>query len=108
MNNDALMIAVRPAKLTARGQTYDAFHGDSFLCNSRAPFYAAARKLTELGHSPDALLVMRHAGLNMDCMKGRLGDAAGLAVEETGKRGPHTVVFKPYPQKALSVSAAAA
>ncbi|MGV2979854.1 hypothetical protein ACERNI_06545 [Camelimonas sp. ID_303_24] len=94
--HDALVITVRPAKVTARGQTFDAFHEGQHITTSRTPFYAAARKLVEEGHDPDALLVMRHVGKDMDCLKQRLGVAAKLTVREDAKRGPSVEAYKHF------------
>lgn len=91
-----LVIIVRPSSLTGRGQRYDALFNGRPICNSLTPFYSAARKLIEQGHDPHSLLVMRHEGLDMDCLRQRLGYAAKLAVREDAKRGPYGEVYKPF------------
>lgn len=98
-----LIITVRPARLGSRGQAYDAFlegqcatSARQHVTTSRTPFYAAARKLIEQGHSPDTILIMRHEGVDMDCLKQRLGAAAKLTVREDAKRGPCVEPYKPF------------
>ena len=98
-----LVITVKPAKVTARGQTFDAFHAGQHIATSRTPFYAAARKLIEQGQDPDALLVMRHDGKDVDCLRQRLGDAARLTVSETAKQGPRVTVYAPFTSVQLSI-----
>jgi len=52
-----------------RGQLFYVFQEGHRLTTSRAAFYDAARKLIEQGHDPQALLIMRHAGSDVDCLK---------------------------------------
>jgi hypothetical protein len=36
------------------------------------------------GHDPDTIASMRYAGSEVDCLRSRLGTAAGLTVDESG------------------------
>jgi hypothetical protein len=65
---------------------------DRILCVSEQPFVDAARVLVAEGRDPDATLTMRHRGSDAVALKGRLGSAAELTVEESA-RGP---VFRPF------------
>jgi hypothetical protein len=67
------------------------------LCVSRQPFLDGARKLLAGGHNPHAMLVMRWAGAKGWALRGPLGAAAKLTVDE------HNGVFAKW--KPLSRSA---
>jgi hypothetical protein len=68
--------------------------GGPFLCISRQPFLQAARVLKAMGHHPDTTLVMRHAGSDVVALRGRLGIAAGLTVDEYN--GTRFAPWKPF------------
>jgi hypothetical protein len=50
---------------------------------SKQPFLDGARALLEQGYDPDNILVMRHAGSDLDSLRGKLGVAATLTVDES-------------------------
>jgi len=52
------------------------------MASSRAPFLAGCRVLPAEGMAADAVAVMRHMGSDTDCLKGKVGTAAGLMVAE--------------------------
>jgi hypothetical protein len=52
------------------------------LCISRQPFLDCARKLIMRGHDPRTILVMRGAGAKEWALRGPLGVAAKLTVDE--------------------------
>jgi hypothetical protein len=52
------------------------------LCVSRLPFLAGARKLIARGHDPRTMLVMRWAGSKDWALRGALGAAAKLTVDD--------------------------
>ncbi len=86
-----------------RGQLFYVFQEGHRLTTSRAAFYDAARKLIEQGHDPQALLIMRHAGSDVDCLKQPpLGMAAKLAIEDSDKRGLHVRSYRPRPDKPMA------
>jgi len=66
--------------------------GRMVCAKSRTPFLAAARVLLSEGHDPATVIVMRHAGSDLDCLKAKLGVAAKLAVDDDG---PYFVHWKP-------------
>jgi hypothetical protein len=52
------------------------------LCVSRQPFLDSARKLLAKGHDPRTMLVMRWAGAKDWALRGSLGVAAKLTIDE--------------------------
>ena len=70
---------------------------DEVLCVSDTPLLTAARVLLKAGRAdPDDVLVMRHAGSRAVALKGRVGLAASLTIEET-LFGPKRRRYKPRP-----------
>jgi len=68
---------------------------DEVLCVSATPLLTAARLLLKAGKAdPDDVLVMRHAGSGAVALKGRIGLAASLTIEET-PFGPKRRRYKP-------------
>lgn len=60
------------------------FEGQTqILCTSRQPFLDAARALLDQGYDPDNILLMRHEGSDVDSLRGKLGVAATLTVDES-------------------------
>jgi hypothetical protein len=53
------------------------------LCISKQPFLDGARALLEQGYDPGLILMMRHAGSDFDSLRGKLGVAATLTVDES-------------------------
>ena len=60
----------------------------------------SARVLLAEGYPPDALLIMRHAGREDDALRGPLGGAARLTIEESG-HGPVVRSFRTAPAGAV-------
>ena len=70
---------------------------DEVLCVSDTPLLTAARVLLKAGKAdPDSLLVMRRAGSGAVALRGRIGRAATLTIEET-PFGPKRRRYKPRP-----------
>src|SRR5262249_13333539 len=86
---DRLLIIVREDR---RG-LYEARLADRLVCRSRTPFLDSARRLLKAGYPPDGLLVMRHAGSEVESLTAKLGVAAQLTIKESA-RG--RVAFAPY------------
>jgi hypothetical protein len=87
----AILITIVP--LDCRGR-YRAYLGlRPLVAGTRTPLLDVARELIRLGADPDTVLVMRHAGAGHDALRGRLGTAAGLTVEECSDGRPR---FRPY------------
>jgi hypothetical protein len=74
---------------------------DRILCVSSTPFCDAARQLIAEGYDSRAILVLRHAGSDEDCLRANLRTAASLTVEET-KYGPRFRLWKPMPALAAA------
>jgi hypothetical protein len=70
------------------------------LCTSSQPFVDGARKLLARGHSPQTILVMRHAGSEDAALRGSLGAAAKLTVDE--HNGTVFAKWKPFRRSASS------
>jgi hypothetical protein len=70
------------------------------LCTSSQPFLDGARKLLARGHSPQTILVMRHAGSDDVALRGSLGAAAKLTVDE--HNGTVFAKWKPFCRSAGS------
>jgi hypothetical protein len=65
---------------------------------SRTPFLVAARKLLELGYSPNDTIAMRYSGSEVDCLTSTIGEAARLRLIEpdNGKQSPTFRAWRPY------------
>jgi hypothetical protein len=74
---------------------------------SRQPFVDAARRLTDLGHDPTTVLVMRHCGSDADCLTAQIGAAAKLRVKED-RRGPRFVQWEPISRRVEALASAKA
>jgi hypothetical protein len=80
---------------------YDAYlvGEDRILCSSKMPFLDAARVLLNDGiATPDDILVMRHAGSDVNALSAPAGVAAKLTIEEReiSCRPPRFVRWKPF------------
>jgi hypothetical protein len=73
---------------------------------SRQPFVDAARRLTGLGHDPMTVLVMRHAGSDIDCLTAQISAAAKMRVKED-RGGPRFVPWEP-PRRVEALASAKA
>jgi hypothetical protein len=91
-----IVITVTPDKRPDRYRACIESEQDA-LCVSRQPFLDSARKLLARGHDRRTMLVMRWAGANDWALRGPLGVAAKLTVDE------HNGTFAKW--KALSRSA---
>ncbi len=64
--------------------------------HSRTPFTDMARLLVAAGHDPGVVLEMRREGSDTIALRGRIGKAAGLTVQETDG-APRFVRWWPRP-----------
>jgi hypothetical protein len=71
------------------------FDGRVLVASSRQPFLDAARVLLAEGRDPSIILTMRHAGNPTECLRARLGVAAGLTVREEDGRPPRFARWRP-------------
>jgi hypothetical protein len=94
---DTIVIVVSPH--TAPGRYRAHVEGEKENpCESRQPFLDGARKLLARGNNPRTMLVMRWAGAKEWALRGPLGVAAELTVDE------HNGTFakwKPYSSSAV-------
>jgi hypothetical protein len=98
-----VVITVTPDSRPSRYQAFVETEQEP-LCVSRQPFLDGARKLLARGHDPETMLVMRWAGAEDWALRGPLGLAAKLTVDE------HNGVFakwKPYSRSAVQPGRAA-
>jgi hypothetical protein len=61
--------------------------GQLIVARTREPFLDGARALLAAGYHPDTIVIMRHAGSEVDALIARIGTAARFYVEEGG-HGP--------------------
>jgi len=83
-----------------RGRFYGWIDG-KLVVTSTTPFLSAARVLLAQGLDPATVLQMRHRKTETDSLRGPMGEAAKLAVNETGSR-PRFVkyaAFQPWSVK---------
>jgi hypothetical protein len=99
----AAVIVITIEPLDRRGRYQVHLGGRLLLSSSRQPLLDGARELIRLGADPDALIVMRRAGSSTDCLRGRIGTAAGLTVDESGS--PRFKRWKPFPSGAVEAPA---
>lgn len=81
LDTKTISIIVEPVA-RAPGRFTAALTDGSIVCSSVTPMLTAARKLLALGHSPGALLLVRHVNREDVTMSARLGQAAELSVDE--------------------------
>jgi hypothetical protein len=75
---------------------YDAVvNGEMLVRSSRTPFCDAARVLLERGVDGNSWLVMRHAGSEIDSLRGKVGVAAKLTVKEPDRGRAHFARYVP-------------
>jgi hypothetical protein len=92
-----IVITVTPDARNGRYRAYIKTEQEP-LCVSRQPFLDSARKLLARGHDAKTMLIMRWVGAENWALRGPLGVAAKLTVDE------HNVVFaewKPYLRSAV-------
>ena len=89
--------AVAPANTTVGRRLpgrFDAMVGDQVIvAASKRPFLHGCRALLELAHDPDQVVVMRPVGSATDCLRGTIGVAAKLTVDDSDRGG---IRFRPW------------
>ena len=90
-----------PGEFTAK------INGELLVWSSRTPLLDAARALLGKGADSNSWLILRHAGSNTDCLRGKLGILARLAVRE-GNEAPRFAAWKPHPCRAVGAPIASA
>jgi hypothetical protein len=95
----AAVIAVKPASKS--GYFSVSLASKTIIKSSRIPLLDAARRLLDLGFPPNATLVMRHAGSEIDALRAPLAGAAQLSVAEGNRASPHFQCWKAFPRSAV-------
>jgi len=95
MTQARIIVEVRPVDQHCRFEARVA--GRVVVKSSRTPFCAAARVLLAEGADPKTTLIMRHAGSDVDALRGPIGTAAKLTVRDD--RG---TIFVPYDASRLT------
>jgi hypothetical protein len=96
-----IVIIVSPRRARdkrAAPSVYDArlSGNDQLFCSSNTIFFDAARKLLRSGcAAPEDVLIMKHAGSDLEALRATIGHAAKLTVEERDA-GPHGIRFVPW------------
>ena len=82
--------------------------GQVIVRSSRQPFLDAARRLIDLGYEPTTVLVMRHAGSDIDCLTAQIGAAAKLRVKEPDRGRLQFVEWEPITRRVEALARAKA
>lgn len=77
-------------------------NGELLVWSSRTPYTDAARVLIKEGADSNSILILRHAGSDVNAMTGKLGLVAKLAVREGNTEQPRFSPWKPYPSRAVA------
>jgi hypothetical protein len=97
----AFLVTIAPVE-KAPGR-FSAQRGDRLLVkSSRQPFLDAARRLLLDGCDPGAIIIMRHAGSDIDALRSTAGAAAKLTVEEGDRTAPSIRSWKAFPCTAVA------
>ena len=98
-NNNVRLIEVAPVGPS----TFSAsVNGELLVLSSRQPFLDAARVLQSRGVYSNSWLIGRHAGSDVEAVRGKICVLAGLTVEDrpSGGKSPRFVRFRPMPNRA--------
>jgi hypothetical protein len=80
---------------------FEARQGGRLTCVSAAPSCDATRKMLAAGADPNCTFVMRHEGSSVDALRGEIGVAAGLTVNEPNHGAIHLAPGRPFPSSAV-------
>lgn len=94
-----MKITIRPL---GRGR-YAALLGDRLLCESKIPFFDAARVLKKEGVPDHTVITMSHGGSDIVSMRSTVGQAARLTVLENDSDGLRLAPFE-EPVQQISIS----
>lgn len=84
-------ITIRPL---GRGR-FAASFGQRLICESKTPFFTAARILQREGMADDTPISMTHEGSPIVALRSTVGEAADRIVEETDQKGPRFKTYRP-------------
>jgi len=78
-------------------------HSDRFLVRSTyQPFFDSARRLLDLGHDPETILVLKHEGSPTEALKSTIGAAGRLTVKEPDRGRIHFAQWKAFPSSPVT------
>jgi hypothetical protein len=89
------------APITTHPGYYTARADGRLLCRSRQPLLDGARELLAAGYPVGTVIVLRHAGTEVDAMTSTIGAAAGLTVNDNRHGRPQ---FRPQKAPAGDVA----
>jgi len=78
------MIVIEVRERDDRRGVYDARCDGRYLVTSTCPFIDGCRVLVAWGYDPEANVVMRRVGSDVDALRGRLGIVAGVEINGKG------------------------
>src|SRR6476660_6733119 len=97
-----IFITVTPGNAPGRFDAKLVGADESLVSSTCTPFLDAARQLQALGHKGDSVLVMKHAGSPVECLRAKVGGAAALTVVEGDRESPRFCWWKPTALRAGS------
>ncbi len=84
------MIVLTVTERESRNGIFDVRHDGCYLLSSPSPFIDGCRHLLARGYDPDAAVVMRHEGSDVDALRGILARVANVEIAGNG------VGFRPF------------
>ena len=91
-------ITIRPL---GRGR-FAASVGQREICQSKTPFFTAARILQAEGVPDETPITLTHEGSDIVAMRSTVGEAASRIVEETDANGPRFKRYRPMSSEMAS------
>ena len=70
--------------------------GEKIVTSSRTPFCDAARVLLDRRADSNSWLILRHAGSDTDCLRGKVGVIAKITVAEGDRDAPRFRPWRPF------------
>ena len=92
-NENVHLCEVRPA--AAPGEFTAIVNGELVVWSSRTPLFDAARALLGRGVDSNSWLILRHAGSDTDCLRGKVGILAKLTVKQPDRGRIHLARYVP-------------
>jgi len=78
-NANVRLVEIAPTTASCFSATVN---GELLVLSSRQPLLDACRYLLRAGADPNSWIVMRHAGIEVESLRGKIGILAGLTVED--------------------------
>ena len=93
-SNEVRLVTVSPNG--APGHFDAVIDGELMVASSRQPFTDTARVLLDRGVDSNSWLIQRHAGSDVDALRGKVGIAAKLTVKEPDRGQVHFARYVPF------------